>query len=477
MSEDHLNPPGRRGLPADDEPTTWLGDVTAEPTMALGEPEPTRAFPELPGAGAAPASAPQPSPWIPAPPTPPAQPQSEPALQPYAQPPQWAAPAYGSTPQAPSVPVPPQGMPSQQGAAQPVSTPRRRGGALSTIIVSSLVAALVGGGCGYWVAQRTAPVAAPSLPSVTRAPLPPAVGQADTVKVAERVLPSTVTISAGSGAKAGTGSGFAIDDQGHIMTNNHVVESAANGGRVDIQLQDGRAFPATIVGRSPAYDLAVIKVDGADVPAVELGDSRTVRPGQQVVAVGAPLGLGGTVTAGIVSATDRPLSVGGSKGGDDSVAYINGIQIDAPINPGNSGGPLADGAGRIIGVNSAILTLGGATTDAQQGNIGLGFAIPITQAQQIGQELIARGRATVPVIGASVAAADTGVRLTQITPGGPAAKAGLATGTIVTQVEGKRVFTATDIIVRIRAHRPGETLELTLDSGQKVTVTLGSREG
>ncbi|GAB3623543.1 hypothetical protein GCM10027418_16260 [Mariniluteicoccus endophyticus] len=380
---------------------------------------------------------------------------------------------------------PPQGVPTHEYSEPyaPVAKvePRPRGRVLPAVVASAIVAALVGGAAGYGGAQLTdgrSGGVPSSAPQIQQQPVPPAQSQADTVKVAERVLPSTVTIAYNSGGRSGTGSGFVIDDQGHIMTNNHVVEGASDG-RVTIQLQDGTRRSAEVVGRSPGYDLAVIKADDPKgLPKVDLGDSASVRPGQQVVAVGAPLGLGGSVTAGIVSAVDRPLSVGNNQGTDDSVAYINGIQIDAPINPGNSGGPLADGAGRIIGVNSAILTLGGASQDAQQGNIGLGFAIPINQAVDVANQIMSTGKARFPVIGATISGDQSGgVRLASIVAGGPAAQAGLRSGDVIEEVDGRIVRTATEMIVRIRAHKPGDTITLTVAGRGDVKVTLGGKEG
>ncbi len=209
-----------------------------------------------------------------------------------------------------------------------------------------------------------------------------------------------------------------------------------------------------------------------------IGDSATAEVGSPVIAVGAPLGLPGTVTQGIVSAKDRPVVVNAGEEADAPTAYINGIQTDAPINPGNSGGPLIDAAARVIGVNSAILTLG--ETSQQSGNIGLGFAIPIKQAVQIGQLLIKDGKATYPVIGANVEDGSNGVQLTSVESNGPAAKAGLRVKDVVQSVDGKRVSTLEELIVNIRTHRPGQTVTLAYQRGgddRTAKVTLGSREG
>ncbi len=311
----------------------------------------------------------------------------------------------------------------------------------------------------------------------TQAVVPPT-GE-DTVEVAERLLESTVTIAYRSDTTGGTGSGFVIDAEGHIITNNHVIAGAADGGaQLMVEFADGQRVEAQIVGRSPSYDLAVIRVDRHQGKPVELGDSAAVRPGQGVLAVGAPLGLGGSITAGIVSAVDRPFGVGDDATSDDTVrTYINGIQTDASINPGNSGGPLADSAGRVVGVNSAILTLGGGAPGNRGGNIGLGFAIPINQAKIIAEEILRDGQATYPVIGAAVAPNSEGVRLSDVTPGGPAALAGLRSGDVVVAVGEKPVDTPTDLIVRVRSHRPGDRIDLIIRDRGPVTVTLDGKVG
>ncbi|SDE12773.1 S1C family serine protease [Auraticoccus monumenti] len=372
--------------------------------------------------------------------------------------PSWAPPA-GAAP-ATATTLPP---------ARPTGT-RRRG----VIGVAALTALVVGGAAGLGgavvgsqlAAGPVAPSAAPSAstqPTVA-APAPVPSGGRSTqpaVGVAAAVLPSTVTIESGSS----TGSGFVLGDDGTIMTNNHVVASAAEdgSGEVKVVFDDGTRAQATIVGRSPGYDLAVIQVqDEAPLTPVRIGSSEGVAIGQSAVAVGSPLGLGGTVTEGIISALDRPVVVGGGADAQGASAYINAIQTDAPINPGNSGGPLVDGEGRVIGINSAILSLGAQGGDAQGGNIGVGFAIPIDQAMEIGRLLIEDGEATYPVIGAQVRTQpdDSGVLLDEITPGGAAERAGLRRGDVVASIDGERVWETVELIVSIRTHRPGETVTL-----------------
>ncbi|MGJ3507466.1 S1C family serine protease [Enemella sp. A6] len=303
----------------------------------------------------------------------------------------------------------------------------------------------------------------------------------DVSAVASAVLPSTVTIHVRSGTNRSAGSGVILSKDGHILTNNHVVEAGASGAQVEVILAGGARVRAQIVGRSPGYDLAVIKIPAGEhlTPAV-IGDSSQVRTGQPAIAVGSPLGLGGSVTSGIVSSLDRPVRVGDDNNAEAAVAYINGIQTDAAINPGNSGGPLVDAEGKVIGINSAILTLG--DQQQQSGSIGVGFAIPINQAITIANELKANGKAQYPVIGAQVRDTpdESGAELIEITGGGPAAAAGLRAGDKVVAVAGRAVYDSTELIVQIRTHRPGEKISIDYIRGGKeasVDVTLEGRVG
>lgn len=312
---------------------------------------------------------------------------------------------------------------------------------------------------------------------------PPAdpTGPGDTAGIASKVLPSTVTISVTGTDRSSSGSGFVLDTEGRIMTNNHVVEGAAESGSLRVEFSDGTRAKAEIVGRSPSYDLAVIQVkDGEHLVPSDIGDSDATEVGEGAVAVGSPLGLGGTVTRGIISAKERPVVVGGSDDGNDASAYINAIQTDAPINPGNSGGPLVDGAGRVIGVNSAILSTGGG--EGQAGSIGLGFAIPVNQAMEIATMLIEDGKATYPVIGATVqtVGAEEGVELRDVTGGSPAEDAGLRSGDVIRTLNGEPVTEMVELIVAIRTHRPGEVVTFGYErngANKEAEVTLGSKEG
>ena len=401
-------------------------------------------------------------------------------------------PVTGGVP--PLTPHPPAGLMT---APPPTQRPARRSRTGVLLLVAALLAALVGTATGYGgarLAQTGAPSVAPAVPTQPTVPAPPtttsstdpqtpvpaAPSQIDTVQVAASALPSTVMIRVGSNGSGGTGSGFVLDTEGHIMTNNHVIADAADGGRITVMFSDGARARAELVGRSPSYDLAVIKVTGSQpLSPLPVGDSEAVRVGEPVVAIGSPLALASTVTQGIVSAKNRPVVVNSDGGADSPSAYINGIQTDAAINPGNSGGPLVDAAARVIGVNSAILTLGQSRDTS--GNIGLGFAIPINQAMEIGKLLIEDGKATYPVIGVNIGQADNdGVRLSQVDGDGPADKAGLQVDDVVTAIDEKPVTTAEELIVAVRTHRPGDRVTLTYERGgqqRTAEVTLGSREG
>ncbi|SEQ97649.1 S1C family serine protease [Microlunatus flavus] len=403
----------------------------------------------------------------------------------------------GSSPHAPAAldgaEAPDPGAPSYTPASyhwpfgEPVapSTPprTRRPGLGSVLALAAVTALLVGGGAGFGAARLTERPGTTSASDPTAddpVPAPVPSGETTTtVEVARRALPGTVMIEVRGSGEQSTGSGFVLDREGHIMTNNHVVAGAAGGGRLRVVFADGRRADATLVGRSPSYDLAVVKVKADErLRPLELGDSSTAEVGAPVVAVGSPLGLPGTVTQGIVSALDRPVSVSSSGGADAPTAYIDGIQTDASINPGNSGGPLVDAAARVIGVNSAILTLG--SGQGQGGNIGIGFAIPANQARTIADLLVKDGKATYPVIGAQLREASGGVELSAVEGGGPARKAGLRAGDRVSAVDDRRVSTREELVVAVRTHRPGEAVRFAYTRGgakRSAEVTLGAKVG
>jgi putative serine protease PepD len=381
------------------------------------------------------------------------------------------APQYGPHAYAPPPPVAP-----DAGRGD-----RRSGGrGLGTVATVALVTALLGGGVGgyvgYEAAERT--TVGGASPGVLGQPLPPAdpddTPLSPVEAVAQRVLPSLVQLRVEGGGGAGEGSGIVLGADGLLLTNNHVVESAANGGRVVAVFQDGTNAPATIVGRDPSSDLAVLRAEGVSgLTPVTLGNSDSVRVGQQVVAFGSPLGLGGTVTTGVISALNRAVSVGEESGASEATV-LSALQTDAAINPGNSGGPLVDLQGSLIGINSAI-----ATTGAQGGSIGVGFSIPINQAKRVAEELERTGRATRAVLGVGLAAragATTGAVIGQVVPGGPADQAGIRTNETVTRVDDRLVTNGNELVAAIRDHAPGDRVTLTVD-GRLVEVTLGGQSG
>lgn len=295
-------------------------------------------------------------------------------------------------------------------------------------------------------------------------------------EIAQRVLPSVVSIEAQSGGGGSTGSGFIIDSSGYILTNSHVIASAAlSGGDIRVRLNDGSSFDAKVIGRDSSYDLAVIKIIAPNLKALQFGDSDQVAVGDSVIAIGSPLGLSGTVTLGIISAKDRAVTAGD---GDAESSFINALQTDAAINPGNSGGPLVNSTGAVIGVNSAIASLG-TSFSGQTGSIGLGFAIPINQARKTADQLIQSGKATYPVMGISVDMNYSGdgamIAKTNgaVVAGGAAAKAGLKSGDVITEIDGRAITSPEELIVAIRSHSVGEEIAVTYKRGDKrATVNL-----
>lgn len=294
-------------------------------------------------------------------------------------------------------------------------------------------------------------------------------------EIAQRVLPSVVSIAANSKDGGATGSGFVIDSTGYILTNNHVIAgSVESGGDISVSLNDGSEYSAKVVGRDSSYDLAVLKITGATLKALQFGDSDQVAVGDSVIAIGSPLGLTGTVTLGIISAKDRAVTAGESR---EDNSFINALQTDAAINPGNSGGPLVDATGSVIGVNSAIASLG-FSARSQTGSIGLGFAIPINQARKTAEQLIKNGKATYPVIGVSVEMnyrgegaliAKTGVAIVK---GGAAEKAGLRAGDIITEFGGRAIGSAEELIVAIRAQNVGDKVEIIYKRGSETKSAI-----
>lgn len=298
----------------------------------------------------------------------------------------------------------------------------------------------------------------------------------DVKSIAALVTPSVVSIKVTSTSGSGTGSGSIYKSNSttsYIITNNHVVESAAVSGAIVVELSNGDTIPATIVGRDSIYDIAVVKVGKGNLPVISVGDSSRISVGDPVVAIGSPLGLASTVTSGIVSALNRPVTTG-TIGAE---SYVNAIQTDAAINPGNSGGALLDSSGRIIGVNSAIATL---SSNGASGNIGLGFSIPINEAKRVVDELIATGKSTRPVLGIyfDTTFVGTGAKILKLVPNEGAETAGIPEGSIIKSIDGIKIADQIGAFVRIRSYAPGTTVTVVVElptGGQKTyKVLLGS---
>ena len=298
----------------------------------------------------------------------------------------------------------------------------------------------------------------------------------NTKAIASLVTPSVVSISVTTESGGATGSGSVYksnSSSSYIITNNHVVNTSGAAATIKVELSNGDQYPATIVGRDPGYDIAVLQIQMGNLPAVTLGDSSKVSVGDPVLAIGSPLGLASTVTSGIISALNRPVSTGTA----DAQSYVDSIQTDAAINPGNSGGALIDAQGRIIGVNSAIATLSSGSTS---GSIGLGFSIPINEAKRVIDEIIATGKSTRPVLGVYFDTTYTGegAKIGKLSAGEGAEKAGIPVGSIIRSIDGVKTPTTDSAIVRIRSYAPGATVsvEVELPTGGNKTfkVTLGS---
>ncbi|MGW0546943.1 S1C family serine protease [Streptomyces altiplanensis] len=379
------------------------------------------------------------------------------------------------------------------GPVPPAHKKKRAGGLVAGVLAAALVAGGVGGGIGYWAAERG--------DSPTDSTTVSASGNAKDFKrdpgtvaaVAAKALPSVVTIEAqGGDGEGGTGTGFVYDVQGHIVTNNHVVASAADGGDLSVTFSNGKEYDAEVVGRAQGYDVAVLKLKNAPsgLAPLPLGNSDKVAVGDSTIAIGAPFGLSNTVTTGIISAKNRPVASG--DGQNSKASYMSALQTDASINPGNSGGPLLDSSGAVIGINSAIQSAGtGGFGQSQAGSIGLGFAIPVNQANTVAQQLIKTGRPVYPVIGATVSMdpkgdggaviADRGTGGTPAVPSdSPAGKAGLKAGDVITKLDDRVIDSGPTLISEIWTHKPGDKVTLTYERDGKtstVEVTLGQREG
>ncbi|WP_456599075.1 S1C family serine protease [Blastococcus sp. SYSU DS0616] len=402
----------------------------------------------------------------------------------------WQPPL--STPHQPTTPQPvtSPGYPGYGGLPSPAAEqpPSRRGSRLRIGLAGLVAGALIGGGAGAGVtALLDEPVAGTSSSAAAQSVTTENPERATTATAAAaKAAPSVVTVYVTTGTSAGSGSGVVLTADGYVLTNNHVVAAdGAGSGTVQVRTADGTLYDAEVVGTDPAFDLAVLRLEGADdlVPAT-FADSDEVQVGDIAVAIGAPLGLSNTVTDGIISATGRAVATGSTQ---DDATVLDAIQTDAAINPGNSGGALVDGAGEVIGINTAIATVASGIPGAQgqSGNIGVGFAIPGNTAQRVAQEIIETGTATRAFLGVTprTAADDqnrevgTGAEVVTVHPGSAAEEAGLEPGDVVTAVGKRPVTTSTELTAAIRSRTPGETVQLTVRRGsdtRTVEVTLGS---
>lgn len=402
------------------------------------------------------------------------------------------------------------------GGEQPpaaTATKRRAGvSVVAALAIGAVVGGVAGAGVfGLWSASNGSATRVVSSGGSQTITVNNAEDATTATAVAAKATPSVVTISVSGGSSAGTGSGIILSDDGYVLTNTHVVtlDGAISDAAVTVTTSDGRIFTATIVGTDPTLDLAVIKLtDATDLTPITFADSTKINVGDTAVAIGAPLGLSGTVTDGIVSALNRSIQVASSAAPDDSGDSSSGstdspfnfdipgqnqqtqatstislpvIQTDAAINPGNSGGALLDSDGELIGVNVAIASAGQSSSSSEQsGNIGVGFAIPSAVAERIAQEIIENGSATHGLLGASVSDSTEdvlGARIQEVTTGGAAQAAGLAAGDVITALDGTPITSASDLTAQVRAQAAGAKVELTYErSGQsyEVEATLGT---
>jgi putative serine protease PepD len=363
-------------------------------------------------------------------------------------------------------------------APPPTKPSRRRLGvvALALVAVVALLGAVLGTGFSL-VTEATHASATP--PAAAAAPSPaPTDAACVATDVARTVLPSVVTVETATGQGGGNGSGELIRPGGYVLTNYHVVGSAAaaSDGTIDVRYSDGNLSPAKVVGLDPTTDLAVIKADdgASGRPVIQLGTSANLRIGQPVVVLGAPLGLSATVTHGIVSALERyiPLGIGAGR----TAHLIDAIQSDASINPGNSGGAMVDCTGRLIGIPSAIISLSG-------GSVGLGFAIPVDLADPIAQALITTGHANHPRFGLQLTAVvgrdgtSAGLFVNGVDSGGPAAQAGIRAGDLLTSVNGAPSTTISQLEKIALTHQAGDRIPVAYTRNgvpSETTITLGA---
>ena len=465
--------------------------------------QPTRPVFHSPDASGAP---PAPPPAAPAASAPPASAPSNNVFGAPYQPP-YQTPYASTYPATGPYPAPADGSGSGTGFPPGTGLPPRQGrrgpgwggvlavGAGAAVLSSLLTAGIVDRTGDSGTTGNARPAAVSSAQSAS--PLVTSSGKLpDWVSVAAAVEPSVVAVKVEATQGSGEGSGIILDTTGRVLTNNHVVAEGGGGGRISVVLSDGRAYPGSIVGTDPSTDLAVIKIDNAVAglkPAI-FGDSGAVRIGDPVMAAGNPLGLADTVTTGIVSAVNRPVSTQGQGGGQGGSPFggqartepvvTNAIQTDAAINPGNSGGALVDAGGRVVGITSSFASL--SSGSGQSGSIGLGFAIPINEAKQVADQLVKTGKVQHAYLGVglqdSSVAVDGAQReaavLGSVNAGTPSAQAGLKARDAVIAINGQRIDSSDSLVGSIRALTPGTKVTLTIVRDGKtldIDVTLGVR--
>ena len=508
--------PAEDHTPADNQTPAAAPDTTQQPNPSAGGGVTAESAPETPSPE---------QPLAPAPPQPPAVPASAPVAAPTAE----TDPLLPVARQAGATPVSPA---SQEGPPPPphtgeafrapaASSPRRKAavGLVAALAVGALIGGVSGAGATMWAISNTASAPGVGNASPTTITVNDTKSVNEITAVAAKASPSVVTISVASSNSGGTGSGIILSKDGYVLTNTHVVtlDGAAGNATVKVTTNDGRLLNATIVGTDPISDLAVIKIDGVnDLRPAEFADSSNLNVGDTAIAIGAPLGLAGTVTNGIVSALNRSITIASSaapnmtdqapdpqqdpyglfnfdvpgqtpNASSSSTIALSVIQTDAAINPGNSGGALLDSDGKVIGVNVAIASAGGSSASSQAGSIGVGFAIPANLAQRVADEIIANGSATHGLLGASVgdvtdeATSNTqsqviGAVVKEISLGGAAAAAGLQVGDVITKLDGIPVTGKTDLTAQVRALAAGASAKVTYvrdGNASQADVTLG----
>ncbi|MFS8104157.1 trypsin-like peptidase domain-containing protein [Lentzea alba] len=364
------------------------------------------------------------------------------------------------------------------GYQPPPVPPRPKGRGRVVAGVAALVLAVggvsggLGGYLGYTFANESSAVSSLDTPRPASQTSNSPAGSVE--DVANKMLPSVVQIQVVTRTGAGEGSGFIISSNGQIVTNNHVIEGAAAGGDIKVVFQDGKTASAKILGRDPSSDIAVIQADGVSgLPIVQLGNSGDLKIGQGVVAIGSPFELSGTVTSGIVSSLNRPVSAGGDAR-NSQATVLNAIQTDAAINPGNSGGPLVNMSGQVVGINSAIYSPN--QSAGQAGSVGIGFAIPIDQARRTVDEIVKTGKPKQTVLGVKVESTEQGAKISEITPGGAAEKAGLKAGDVITKFGDRRIDESDTLVAAVRSKAPGDKVTITLSDNRTVEATLDGVE-